>query len=113
MSTLHDLSAHHLAESFRRRTISPVEATLAVIAHIERWEGALAALWSFDPEGALPDHLVPVLRYLAVADQPVPALVENFTAAVTRMVSLLRERDKGNPYILLLEAALTSFRATT
>ncbi|MBL8332287.1 MAG: amidase [Rubrivivax sp.] len=53
MSTLHDLSAHHLAESFRRRTISPVEATLAVIAHIERWEGALAALWSFDPEGAL------------------------------------------------------------
>ena len=53
MTTLHDLSAHHLSDSFRRRSISPVEATLAVIAHIERWEPQLCALWGFDPEGAL------------------------------------------------------------
>ena len=53
MTTLHDLSAHHLSESFRRRTVSPVEVALAVIAHIERWEPSLCALWAFDPDGAL------------------------------------------------------------
>jgi nitrate reductase molybdenum cofactor assembly chaperone NarJ/NarW len=70
---------------------------------------AMAEL-DIDPEGELPDHLVPVLRYLAVAEQPVPALTENFTKAVDRMITLLREKDKGNPYILLLEAALSTFR---
>lgn len=53
MTTLHDLSAHHLSESFRRRTVSPVEVTLAVMAHIERWEPRLCALWASDPEAAL------------------------------------------------------------
>lgn len=53
MTTLHDLSAHHLSESFRRRTVSPVEVALAVIAHIERWEPRLCALWGFEPEAAL------------------------------------------------------------
>jgi nitrate reductase delta subunit len=73
---------------------------------------AMAEL-DIDPEGELPDHLVPVLRYLAVAEQPVPALTENFTTAVDRMLSTLREKDKDNPYIFLLEAALSSFRAAT
>jgi Asp-tRNA(Asn)/Glu-tRNA(Gln) amidotransferase A subunit family amidase len=53
MTTLHDLSAHHLSDAFRRRTVSPVEVTLAVIAHVERWEPQLCAMWGFDPEGAL------------------------------------------------------------
>jgi Asp-tRNA(Asn)/Glu-tRNA(Gln) amidotransferase A subunit family amidase len=53
MTMLHDLSAHQLSDSFRRRTVSPVEVALAVIAHIERWEPRLCALWAFDPEGAL------------------------------------------------------------
>jgi nitrate reductase molybdenum cofactor assembly chaperone NarJ/NarW len=70
---------------------------------------AMAEL-DIDPEGELPDHLVPVLRYLAVAEQPMPALTENFTKAVDRMIALLREKDKGNPYILLLEAVLFSFQ---
>lgn len=73
---------------------------------------AMAEL-DIDPEGELPDHLVPVLRYLVVADPPVPALAENFTQAVERMIALLREKDKGNPYILLLEAALFSFQTVT
>jgi len=68
------------------------------------------AEFDIDPEGELPDHLVPVLRYLAVAEQPVPDLTENFTKAVERMIALLREKDRGNPYILLLEAALATFR---
>ena len=53
MTTLHDLSAHHLSDAFHRRTVSPVEVALAVVAHVERWEPQLCAMWGFDPEGAL------------------------------------------------------------
>ena len=53
MTTLHDLSAHDMAAAFRRGTVSPVDMTLAVIAHVERWEPRLCATWAFDPEGAL------------------------------------------------------------
>ena len=58
-----------------------------------------------DPEGELPDHLVPILRYLAVADPPIPELTENFETAVNRMIAVLREKDKGNPYVHLFESA--------
>ncbi len=57
-------------------------------------------------EGELPDHLVPILRYLDATDQPIPDLVENYKNGVSRMASILREKDKGNPYIHLFEAAL-------
>lgn len=73
---------------------------------------AMAEL-DIDTEGELPDHLVPVLRYLAIAEQPVPALTENFSKAVDSMIALLREKDKGNPYILLLEATRFSFKTVT
>lgn len=57
-------------------------------------------------EGELPDHLVPILRYLDATDQPIPELVENLEPAVKRMYSILREKDKGNPYVSLFEAVL-------
>lgn len=69
------------------------------------------AAQDIDPEGELPDHLVPVLRYLASTNQPVPDLVEHFETAVERMVSVLRGKDKGNPYVALFEAALAAFHA--
>ena len=56
-------------------------------------------------EGELPDHLVPILRYLDITDQPIPELVENYENAVSRMAMTLREKDKSNPYIQLFEAA--------
>ena len=59
-----------------------------------------------DPEGELPDHIVPVLRYLDAAEHPVPELLEQFEPAVTRMIGILREKDKANPYLHLFEAAL-------
>lgn len=59
-----------------------------------------------DPEGELPDHIVPVLRYLNVAERPVPELLEQFEPAVTRMIGILREKDKNNPYLHLFGAAL-------
>src|SRR5512142_3228911 len=36
-------------------------------------------------DGELPDHIVPVLRYLAATEQPIPELVENYEPAVERM----------------------------
>ncbi len=54
--------------------------------------------------GELPDHLVPVLRYLGTAPQPHPELLEVFGTAVERMRKALEQSDDKNPYILLLKA---------
>ncbi len=58
-----------------------------------------------DPEGELPDHLAPVLRYLGQAPEPLPELVEVLGPAVQRMKAVLGRADPGNPYLDLLEAA--------
>ena len=50
---LHALSTSALADAFAARTLSPVEVTRAVIAHIEHHEPRLCALYAFDPEAAL------------------------------------------------------------
>jgi len=70
---------------------------------------AMAEL-DIDPEGELPDHLVPILRYLAVTDQPIPELIENFETAVQRMIAILREKDKENPYVHVFEAAKSTVK---
>ena len=54
--------------------------------------------------GELPDHLDPVLRYLAVADPPRPSLVEVFPASVATMTKKLNESDDTSPYLHLLKA---------
>lgn len=54
--------------------------------------------------GELPDHLDPVLRYLAVADPPLPSLVEVFPAAIATMTKKLKESDNTSPYLHLLKA---------
>lgn len=59
-----------------------------------------------DPEGELPDHLVPILRYLDAADDPLPELMENLGPAVQKMTKILKQKDKDNPYIDLMEAVL-------
>ena len=38
MTEIHDLSAAELIELYRNKALSPIEATRAVLAHIERWE---------------------------------------------------------------------------
>ena len=53
VTALHDLSASALAAAYRSGTLSPVEVTRAVLAHIERWEPHLHASYALDPEGAL------------------------------------------------------------
>ena len=61
-----------------------------------------------DPEGELPDHLVPILRYLAVADAPLPELAGHLQTVVGKMIAILREKERGNPYIHIYEAVLAA-----
>ena len=50
---LHDWTATELVAAYRQGTLSPVEATQAVLAHIARWEPHLQALYLPRPEAAL------------------------------------------------------------
>jgi aspartyl-tRNA(Asn)/glutamyl-tRNA(Gln) amidotransferase subunit A len=49
----HDLGAHELIETYRRRELSPVEVTQSVLQHIERWEPHIHASYLLRPELAL------------------------------------------------------------
>jgi nitrate reductase delta subunit len=57
-----------------------------------------------DCDGELPDHLIPVLRYLAAAPAPLPELLEIWPAAIERIAAALKKADSGNPYVRLLES---------
>ena len=51
--SLHDLGVHALLAAYRRRTLSPVEVTQAVLAHMARWEPHLHATYLLRPDAAL------------------------------------------------------------
>lgn len=59
---------------------------------------------AIDLGGELPDHLLPVLRYLDATPDPMPELVEALPSAIQRMHSVLRKAEAGNPYLHLLDA---------
>ena len=61
---LHDLPAHTLVEAYRSRTLSPVEVTSAVLAHIGRWEPHLLATYLLRPEHALDQARASEQRWL-------------------------------------------------
>jgi nitrate reductase delta subunit len=63
---------------------------------------------SIDLDGELPDHIVPILRYLEVAPYPLPELEDVLEPAIQRMAAVLRKTDPGNPYLDLFEAVLHS-----
>jgi aspartyl-tRNA(Asn)/glutamyl-tRNA(Gln) amidotransferase subunit A len=69
---LHELSAPALIAAYRRRELSPVEVTRAVLGHIERWEHHLRALYLLRPEAALQQARASETRWLRGA--PVGAL---------------------------------------
>lgn len=53
MAELHALSASALLALYRRGEASPVDVALDTLAHIQRWEPRLQALYAFDPERVL------------------------------------------------------------
>ena len=72
MAELHQLGAAELAALYRRREASPVEVVRAVIAHIERVEPKLQALYAYDPERALADARASEVRW--TDGQPLSAI---------------------------------------
>ena len=58
------------------------------------------------PEGELPDHIEPILRYLAVAEQPFADLLEVLPGAVVEMEHTLRRASPDNPYCHLFAATV-------
>jgi len=52
VTSLHDLSAVDLIAGYKARQFSPSEVLEDVIAHVERWEPHIKALYAFDPDGA-------------------------------------------------------------
>jgi aspartyl-tRNA(Asn)/glutamyl-tRNA(Gln) amidotransferase subunit A len=52
VTALHDLSAVDMIAGFRARQFSPSEVLEEVLAHVERWEPHIKALYAFDPDGA-------------------------------------------------------------
>lgn len=58
-----------------------------------------------ETEGELPDHLIPVLRYLSRVVDPLPELREALLPALERMQAALHKADPENPYLALLQAA--------
>ncbi len=59
-----------------------------------------------DPEGELPDHIEPILRYLAATDKPLADLVEVLPRALAEMHSSLKATTSDNPYCHLLAATV-------
>lgn len=74
----------------------------AFMAQLNR---AMAEL-DIDPGGELPDHLAPVLRYLAAAPVPLAELPGHLHTAVERMMGILREKERSNPYLHVYDALL-------
>ncbi|HEY8016015.1 MAG TPA: amidase [Dongiaceae bacterium] len=52
-TAVHHLSATELLDLYRRKALSPVEVTKAVLDRIAHWEPSLRASYALDPEGAL------------------------------------------------------------
>ncbi len=57
------------------------------------------------PNGELPDHLDPILRYLAATDEPIGDLKPVLVPAITKMERTLKKADAKNPYLHVLTAA--------
>ncbi len=64
MTALHTLSATALSQAYASRQLSPVQVTQAVIDQIGRREGALCALYQFQPEAALAQARASEARWL-------------------------------------------------
>lgn len=70
--------------------------------------------YEIDLEGELPDHLLPILRYLnAEPSPPLPDLLENLDQALASMTKSLRKAEGDNPYLHLFEALRESFGGVT
>ncbi|HYN57921.1 MAG TPA: hypothetical protein VET87_00020 [Rubrivivax sp.] len=73
MTQLHSASAAELLALHTTREASPVEATRALIAHIEGWEPRLHAIYGFDAEDARAQARLGVVQMAAGCGRMRPA----------------------------------------
>ncbi len=66
---------------------------------------------NIDREGELPDHLLPVLRYLHATPSPMPELTEILDQSLNSMIKSLKKGEEDNPYLFLFEALKQTFSA--
>ena len=59
-------------------------------------------------DGELPDHVEPVLRYLAATPQPLSDLMDVLPGALATMAQTLKTAAPDNPYCHLLAATMAS-----
>ncbi|HWK83205.1 MAG TPA: amidase [Caldimonas sp.] len=64
MTALHELAATELLALYRRRELSPVEATRAVLERVAAWEPHLHATYALDPDAALAQARASEARWL-------------------------------------------------
>jgi len=64
MTALHELAATELLALYRRRELSPVEATRAVLERVAAWEPHLRATYALDPDAALAQARASEARWL-------------------------------------------------
>ena len=91
MPELHDLSATELLALYRKKALSPVEATRAVLAQIQRWESTLCATYRLDADAALATAATSEARWLdgsPRALEGVPILIKDNIATKGVPVSL-------------------------
>jgi nitrate reductase delta subunit len=62
-----------------------------------------------DKEGELPDHLIPILRYLTITNEPIPELSKVLPQALKAMRIKLKKAESDNPYLHLLKAVENTF----
>ncbi|GIW36903.1 MAG: hypothetical protein KatS3mg073_1048 [Meiothermus sp.] len=74
---------------------------------------AAYAKLGIDMAGEIPDHLIPVLRYLAVAEAPLSELLQLLGPALHQILHTLKTLEPQNPYLLLLEATLEAVKPYT
>jgi len=88
VADLHQLDASELAALYRTRKVSPVDVVRAVMAHIERCEPKLHALYAYDPDAALSQARASEARWadgrpLSVLDGVPGTLKENIASKGT------------------------------
>ena len=66
--------------------------------------------YDVDTGGELPDHLIPVLRYLSISPTPASELLEALSPALGKMQAELKKKDRTNPYRWLLLAVQHAIR---
>jgi len=64
MTALHDFSAVELLAAYRSKSLSPVEVTRAVVAHVRAWEPHLHATYAFEADEAIAQAEASQARWL-------------------------------------------------